>query len=69
MKVKIYGKNTVFSQFQNQIAAQVTCLPELLAIARQLAMQLSHCKSLGQAGKAGRSYCLLLCLLVLGSQG
>jgi len=60
MKIKIRGKNIVRRQFQNQIAAQVTCLSEVLAIARQLAMQLSHCKSLEQAGKASRSYCLLL---------
>lgn len=51
MKVKIYGKNVVFKQSQNQIAAQATCLFELLAIARQPAMQLSYWEP-GQTGKA-----------------
>lgn len=58
-RVKIYKKKILFSQFQNPIAAQV--LSELLAIARQLAMQLSCCKSRGETGKAGRGHCLLLC--------
>lgn len=66
IRVKIYEKKYFLQLVSNLIAAQV--LPELLAIARQLAMQLSCCKSHGEAGKAGRGYCLLLCPLVLGTK-
>lgn len=67
MRVKVYGeKNVFFSQFQNPIAAQV--LSKLLAIARQLALQLSCCKPHGETGKAGRGYCWLPCPGVLGTK-
>lgn len=60
------GKKYFLQSVSNPIAAQVLC--ELLAIARQLAMQLSCCKSRGEAGKAGRGSCFLLCPLVLGTK-